>query len=400
MNTIGHHARGWWRLTWRPLMLAAGLIAICISASLAQERPAGLQDAACQLRVHSDVPAPRLLAIARGFNLTGWLDQANPRRPDMVTLQWLQARGLSHIRLPVKAELLMATYTEPWLLRQHWQELTRAIDSLMGLGFTVSIDVHPGAAFGELHRTQPERGFKLLSSLWRRLTERYHFRPADRLFFEILNEPTVDARIWDVQGRRLAAEIRQQAPRHTIIYGPGDFQGIPALVGLAPLADPNVIYAVHFYQPMTFTHQGLDWSQDSPLRFLSNIPFPSDRLGIEVRSERLINEGHAEAAQLLQNELRSPWTADRIGAELARAGAWSVAHHRPVILNEFGALSVKSQPIDRARWLATVRQAAEQNCLGWAHWEYADSFGFVRREAGREIPDERVMDALVGGRSF
>jgi endoglucanase len=159
-----------------------------------------------------------------------------------------------------------------------------------------------------------------------------------------------------------------------------------------------VIYAVHFYQPMTFTHQGLDWSPTDPLRLLSNIPFPSvsDRPGIEVRSERLMKEGHAEAARLLQNELRSPWTADRIAAELARAGAWSVAHHRPVILNEFGALSVKSQPADRARWLATVRQAAEQNCLGWAHWEYADSFGFVRREAGREILDERVVDALLG----
>jgi endoglucanase len=153
---------------------------------------------------------------------------------------------------------------------------------------------------------------------------------------------------------------------------------------------------------MVFTHQGLDWAPNDPLRLLSNIPFPtvSDRAGVDTIRERLEREGHADAARLLQDELRSPWTAERIAAELARAGAWSATHHAPVILNEFGALSIKSRPADRARWLATVRQAAEQNCLGWAHWEYADSFGFVRREGGREIPDEQMLDALVGDRAF
>jgi endoglucanase len=149
---------------------------------------------------------------------------------------------------------------------------------------------------------------------------------------------------------------------------------------------------------MTFTHQGLDWSTTDPLRFLGGIPFPSvsDRRGMEARSALLMKEGHVEAARLLQDELRSPWTADRIAAELARAGAWSTANHRPVILNEFGALATKSRPDDRARWLSTVRRAAERSCLGWAHWEYADSFGFVHRTARGETPDERIMEALVG----
>jgi endoglucanase len=384
------------------LTLAATLIAFCTSATFAQEPPSGLQTAACQIRIHSEVPAPRLLAVARGFNLTGWLDQATPRRPEIETLRRLRERGFSHVRLPVQPELLMPNDTEQRLRQQHWQELDRALDSLLGLGFAVSIDVHPGAKFGELHRTQPERGLALLSALWRALADRYRSRPADRLFFEILNEPTADARTWDRQGRTLAAEIRKHAPRHTIIYGPGNFQSIPTLVDLAPLADPNVIYAVHFYQPMTFTHQGLDWSPKDPLRFLSDIPFPStaDPIAVKTQADRLMKEGHIEAAQLLRNELRSPWTPARITAELARAGAWATTNHRPVIVNEFGALSLKSQPADRARWIATVRYAAEQNCLGWAHWEYADSFGFVRREGGRDTIDERVLDALVGDRSF
>jgi endoglucanase len=371
---------------------------ISLTTGMAQERPAGLQDAACQIRIHSAVPAPRLMAVARGFNLTGWLDQDSPRRPDLATLQQLRTRGFSHIRLPVKAELLMAAYADPLSMQRHWQELDQAITVLNDLGYAVSIDVHPGEAFGKLHRTQPDHGFELLSSLWRLLAERYRSRPADRVFFELLNEPTVDAAIWDVQGRRLAAEIRKIAPEQTIVYGPGHYQSISTLVDLQPLPDPNVIYAVHFYQPMVFTHQGLDWSPDSPLHFLSDIPFPTDtdRADLLLESARLTEKGHLMAALLLQNEVRAPWTPKRIEAELARAGAWSIAQHRPVIMNEFGALSIKSNPADRARWITTVRRAAEQNCLGWAHWEYADSFGFVRREAGHDIPDQRIMDALLG----
>ena len=32
-------------------------------------------------------------------------------------------------------------------------------------------------------------------------------------------------------------------------------------------------------------------------------------------------------------------------------------------------------------------------------WDYADGFGFVRRAGEREIPDEIMVDALLGGRS-
>ena len=81
--------------------------------------------------------------------------------------------------------------------------------------------------------------------------------------------------------------------------------------------------------------------------------------------------------------------------EIAQAGSWSERQQRPVILNEFGVLRWKAAPTDRARWLRTVRSAAEDACVGWAHWDYADGFGFMRRTGDREVPDPISIDALL-----
>ena len=35
--------------------------------------------------------------------------------------------------------------------------------------------------------------------------------------------------------------------------------------------------------------------------------------------------------------------------------------------------------------------------MGWAHWDYADGFGFVRRVGRIGIPDEMIIYALLEG---
>ena len=66
-----------------------------------------------------------------------------------------------------------------------------------------------------------------------------------------------------------------------------------------------------------------------------------------------------------------------------------------MILNEFVVLRWKAASADRYRWLRTVRRAAERGCIGWAHWEYADAFGFLERIGDREVPDQDALDALI-----
>jgi endoglucanase len=354
----------------------------------------------CEPWLEAGVPRERLALLARGFNLTGWMDGPTVRRPDLKVLASLRRRGFSHIRLPVTPEYLMEAFSIPDDVRRNFAELDRAIDSLIALGFAVSLDLHPGGKLGPLHIAEPERAYDLIDSLWHKLARRYANRPAERLFFEVLNEPGVAPEIWNRQGPRLAETIRSEAPDHTIVYGPANYQRIDALAEITPLALSNVVYAAHFYDPMIFTHQGLDWSE-GPLRYLHGVPFParaSDPAVVGLLQE-LRMMGRDTSAALLKKDIAQPWTAERIDAEIAEAAAWSGRYRRPVIINEFGVLGWKAPAEDRARWLQAVRRAAESHCIGWAHWEYADGFGFVRRIGDREVPDEALVRALLGDRS-
>jgi endoglucanase len=378
----------------RALSLCVSAAALLVLPGLAV--PAWAQSTDCTLLSQGTVPAARVSALARGFNLTGWLDGPETRRPDMAALAALHQRGFTHVRLPVAPERLMDQFSAAADAARARSELDEAIDRLILMGFAVSLDLHPGERLGRLHVAAPERAFALLDALWRDLARHYARYPIDHLFFEVLNEPGVSRTIWESQGPRLAATIRQNAPRHTIIYGTTDFQQIAALPD-TPLALPDVVYAVHYYAPMVFTHQGQSWSED-PLRDLHGVPFPAARTdpAVDRLTRELRASGRTAAADLLAQALRAPWDETRVAAEVARAGQWSRQHGVPVVINEFGVLAWKTPAPDRLRWLRTVRRAAEQACVGWAHWDYADAFGFMRRVGSTDIPDQAVLKALLG----
>ena len=239
------------------------------------------------------MPQARLALLARGFNLTSWLDGPQTRRPDLTALKKLRQRGLTHVRLPVTPERLLESFNGADSVRRGFAELDRAIDSLIGLGFGVSLTCIQVTRLGPLQVTDPQMAFELFDGLWRRLAHRYADRPAGQLFFEVLNEPTANRHVWDSQGPRLAATIRKEAPDHTIVYGSSDFQRIDALANVVPLTDLNVVYAAHFYDPLVFTHQGQDWSDD-PMRYVEGLPFPARLSDSAVGAlvNLLLAEGH------------------------------------------------------------------------------------------------------------
>jgi endoglucanase len=375
--------------------LALGLAAAA-GAAVAQSGGPASDRAACEAPAASGVSLTRLGMMARGFNLPGWVDGATVRRPDLDLLATLHRRGFTHVRLPVGAERVMEAFSTKGEVADRLAEIDRAITTLMLIGYAVSLDVHPGAPFNRLHRAEPDRALALLEELWATLARRYGGHDPDRLLFEALNEPVVDAALWGRQGPRLVAAIRREAPGHTIVFGHANSQRIDALANVRPLDDRNVVYAAHFYDPMIFTHQGQDWSDD-PLRWLSGVPFParlSDPPVVRLL-ESLDRRGRDAADAAMRTALQEPWTEARVEAAVAEAATWAKRHQLPVIINEFGVLGWKAAPADRARWLRTVRRAAERHCIGWTHWEYADAFGFVRRTAQGEVPDETILRALL-----
>ena len=71
----------------------------------------------------------------------------------------------------------------------------------------------------------------------------------------------------------MVAAIRAQDSTHSIIFGDVEWYGIDKLVSRQPLADTNVIYAFHDYEPFIFTHQGASWAN---LGATHDLPYPYD----------------------------------------------------------------------------------------------------------------------------
>ena len=137
--------------------------------------------------------------------------------------------------------------------------LDRAVDAMLADGLAVQIDLHPEDSYKQQLRTS-DYAVDELTMLWRKLAAHYANRDPERVFFEILNEPEVsDPYRWAGIQARLAAAIRQAAPRNTIIATGPNYSDIQDLLTLHPLADGNVIYNFHFYDPHEFTHQGASW---------------------------------------------------------------------------------------------------------------------------------------------
>jgi endoglucanase len=336
----------------------------------------------------------RAALMRRGFNLPDQVPSRQGQRPDRATLKWLRERGMTHVRLPIAGESLMARFSSATTIRAAIDDFNRALDLLLGLDFAVSADMHPSDDFGRLHRADPQIALAALTEAWRNLARPIQRLPADRVFVELLNEPHAEDAVWRAQAARLIADLRKDLPSTTFIVGPAPYQRVEALAAWRPLEDANIVYAFHYYDPMAFTHQGLTWNDADPLSRLAGVPFPTSRG--DPAMTRLLDglraSGEGDLARSIDLALERPWTKATIAAQFAPLADWSRAHDAPVILNEFGVLRFKAARAARLEWLRGVRESAQANGFGWAHWDYNQGFGLLD-EAGR--PDAALIDALL-----
>jgi endoglucanase len=343
-------------------------------------------------------PPPAALAkLTRGVNLSNWLQHGRvlePERysPDAGDFRKIRALGLDHVRLPVDPAALLDGRGLPDA--EALAQLRAAIDAALAEDLlTVLVVQLPDEAKAGIATRQTDRA--ALAGTWRWLAGALRDVPPTHLAFEPLNETGID----DSGASRglmafLAGELRKAAPAHTLIVSGHRYSGVDELEALSPLADPNLVYGFHFYEPHNFTHQGADWG-DKKWRALRNLPYPSTPERVAALLKKMGPDGLTpEARELAVWHGEERWNRERIRQRLARASAWAKRHDRPVWCSEFGVLKGKVGTGDRAAWLNDVRVALEQDGIGWAHWDYAGDFGIVGGPRGERVEDKEAIQAL------
>lgn len=342
-------------------------------------------------------PPERLAALARGLNVTHWLRFPPSRaEADIVNylrdsdLKALKDSGFTFIRLPVDPALVALPdgRLRPEALRQ----VEAIVRRITAAGLAVMVEPHPVTSTG-FDSSQAAR--QSVFAFWQSLAPVLARFPPEKVFLELLSEPIFRGKEaeWYAMQERLAAELRAAAPRHTLVGSGTSWSAIDGLLPLAPLADANVIYTIHFYWPMAFTHQGADWA--SPVfRDLRGLPWPAAPTA--ACQAALPPQASPQATQVAAWYCREAFDADRLVREVARARAWADQHQAAVVVGEFGGGCFVRDRAARLRWVRDARLAFEANRFGWAMWGLDNCQGFGADSRTRDFTLAPDMLAALG----
>jgi len=342
----------------------------------------------------------RAQKLKRGINASEWFAQVYDKRgytrehfqawttaDDMALIK---AMGFDHVRLSVNPQPMFNEREPNRIPAEYLGHLDAAVKMILDHGLAVVIDLHPESGF-KARLAKDDDFVEQFADFWRALAAHYSTWDADRVFLEILNEPEFTDRYrWLGVQAKLAAAIREGAPRHTIIAAGAHWSNDDELVFQEPLRDPNIIYNFHFYEPYIFTHQGATWSAYY-WHWLRGVRYPSTAESAERAAALAPSE--VDRLQVIRYG-REHWDAARIESEMKQAAEWARRRGVPLVCNEFGVYREYSDPQDRATWLHDVRTALDHNGIGWTMWDYSGSFGVVTKKDGKAVADEGVLRAL------
>ena len=372
----------------------------CLVVLLALTLPAASQDHAGALRT----AFARAQHLKRGINASQWFAQSandysaarTNRYTDDGDIALMAKLGFDNVRLSIDAPPLeQYPRGKDGLNAEFVARLDHAVDTMLAQGMAVQIDLHPEGSYKQRLGTSDD-AVDRLTMLWRRLAAHYAGRDPERVFFEILNDPEVhDAYRWAGIQARLAAAIREAAPKNTIIATGPNYSDIVDLLAMHPLADGNVVYTFHFYDPHEFTHQGAGWGE-AWWSDTHNIPYPATE---NTMDEALKQVPDAASRFKLEDYWLDRWDARRIRLLIDEAAVWGHENNVPLICNEFGVYRDYSDAVSRTAWIHDVRTALEADGIGWAMWDYRGGFGVVFKEDGQPAKVDGTVVAALGMKS-
>jgi endoglucanase len=333
-------------------------------------------------------------------------------------LQKLKQMGFDFVRLTLDPSIFIVTQGQKQeALLDHMRAV---IKQCLGAGLSLIVDLHPVNVNPDykpeiLVDATSDVAFNdyvaMVGVIAKVLTE----FPPSKLAFELMNEPWItnlsDAPRWQPMLEQLHTRARSVAPHLPLILTGmywGDYRALMKL-NTAPFKSSNVMYTFHYYDPHTFTHQGvmgddaahlsrLGWplKQENAIDALKRAENSIDKLNVPDAEKIKLK---TRTQQLVRNLLKDGYNEERITKDFAQVANWARQNNikpEQVFLGEFGCVvSAKNEPVgeDRIAWLAKVREASEQNSFAWAYWSYK-GYGGMELMDTHGVIDKKLVAAL------
>ncbi len=326
--------------------------------------------------------------LGRGVNLGNALDAPNEGEWG-VTLEEgyfeaLKQAGFDSVRLPVRWSN-HALKEPPYTIdKSFFDRVDWAVNCALSRNLPIIVNVHH---YIELYTDAPAHRERFMA-LWKQIAEHYKSYP-DNLLLEIFNEPddALTPQMWNEWLKEAHSIIRKANPTRTIVIGSANDSWISYLKFLElPEEDRNIIVTVHYYFPLSFTHQGAPWV--APAKIAS---FVKDMESIHqsVPSWAAVSDSNAWLGT------KWPATEDENKAVMDNfdiAAAWAKENNRPINLGEFGAYN-KADMESRARWTKFIADTAVERGMSFHYWQFASDFAVY--DTKNKVWIKPLFDALM-----
>lgn len=297
------------------------------------------------------------------------------------------AEGFTAVRLAIDPEMLAdASGT---LYQDRFAEIVTAISRIEAAGLGVVFDMHVWKQGEWMQQENIDR----LARMWEQMGAALSGFDPSLTFLELYNEPAwwSEPELWAGVETQLYVAARGAAPNLPIVLTGPKSGGIEGLPESPVIEDSNVVYTIHMYNPLPFTHQGSPWTDDVAYGTADRLPFPATP---EACADAIGRQPTPEATQLATDYCAGGYDEAWVRNEFATAAAWAEAHGVQLFLGEFG-VSPSATMEDGTRWLRAVRTAAEDFGMGWSIWEADGPMGLRNSGWYTTIADEPVPEVLA-----
>lgn len=402
-----------------------------------------LMAAVCALAMLALPAGAATFSMKRGLNLDQWVtwpaeDKWGERQAILPYPEWrkflkaddleaLKDAGFDFLRMPVDPAPFLSDRTAA-LRGDLFASVLDSARMINRAGLKVVVDLHLIPAGGNRKIGMSEvmdnpATFDAYVDVVRAMAKTLAREDPRLVALELMNEPIVDCdedgtSLWPGRQKQLFAAARASATRLTLVLTGGCYSNAASLAKVDPkaIADDNIIWAFHSYDPFLLTHQGATWAGDF-IQYVTGLPYPLTAvpkarldMALDTIRDRIRTEApwarQSGLLAYLDEQVSAMDTPEKLlgvmDAPFATVDAWARANGvkpQDITLGEFGMIRKEygngfvMPAAYRAAYVRDMIARAEAHGFSWSVWSYGGAFGIVDAFDGEKAEPD-VMDMI------